>query len=101
MCSIRKSVKFCTGVGVLLAAMGLGGCQANVPNSPDPLNKSPLIVDEAMQRREWDPSISYYANGDTVSGGTGYMFQTHETMPGYSRRVVDPAMAVTNIVLLP
>ena len=72
--------KFVIGASLLTAATMLG-CQAKVPEGVERLNNAPLIVDEAMQKREWDRSTSYYPNGDTVADGTGYMFETHETIP--------------------
>ena len=98
MCLTRKA-------RVLLGSCVLGsmmfGCQAIVPESTERLNNTPLIVDDAMQKRQWDQSTSYYANGDTVADGTGYMFETHETVPDGWRRVVEPAITTMNIALLP
>ena len=88
----------------MLALVGIGalaGCQANVPAPVERLNDTPLVVDDAMQRREWDRSTVYYGNGDTIAGGTAYMFQVHETMPNWSRRAADPLVATTNFLLLP
>src|SRR5688500_1034080 len=100
MCSTPKR-SFLAVAGVLAASV-LFGCQPNVPNSVERLNNSPLIVDEAMQQRsDWERSTSYYANGDTVADGTGYMFQTHETIPDPYRRVVEAPVAAMNIGLLP
>src|SRR5947208_4697687 len=106
MCSIRKTQEWLGRAALTLAAAGsvmamLGGCQANVPAGVEPVQNKPLIIDEAMQRREWDRSVAYYPNGDTVAGGTGYMFQTHETIPDGWRRVADPLVSVMNIGLLP
>src|SRR3954467_13332003 len=97
MCSTRR------GAVKLLAActMVAAGCQRNIPPATERLNNSPLIVDEAMQRRDWDRSISFYPHGDTIAGGTGYMFQTHETIPDGWRRFVDPSVSAMNILLLP
>ena len=92
-------------MGMVLACAALvsvfGGCQENVPEPAARLDNSPLIVDDAMQRREWDRSTSYYANGDSVAGGTGYMFETHETVGETWRRAMDPVIATMNIGLLP
>jgi hypothetical protein len=85
----------------ILSAAALLGCQPTRPNGVERVNNAPLIVDEAMQRRDWDRSTAYYANGDTVADGTGYMYETHETIPDPWRRVVDPAVASLNIALLP
>jgi hypothetical protein len=99
MFSIPKRLRL-LGLSVL-AAGALLGCQANVPNGVERLNNSPLIVDEAMQLREWEPVPTYYANGDTVADGTGYMYHTHETIPDPYRRVVEPVVGTMNIALLP
>src|SRR6185369_5229270 len=98
MCSTPKSVRnrsiLALGfTGAILAGLG---CQATVPPRADKLNNPPLIVDEAMQRREWDRSISHYPNGDTVAGGTGYFLQTHETITDPYRRIADPIVASGN-----
>jgi hypothetical protein len=85
----------------VLAVSGAVGCQGNIPAPVERVDDSPLIVDEAMQRREWERQTSYYANGDTAAGGTGFMFRTHETMPMWSRPAVDPAIAVMNMALFP
>ena len=77
------------------------GCQTVVGPTAERLNDKPLIVDEAMQKRDWDRTTAFYANGDTVAGGYGYMFRTHETIPDPYKRVVEPAMATANIALLP
>src|SRR3954468_5352339 len=84
-----------------LTAAAMLGCQANVPQGVERLNNSPLIVDEAMQRREWDRSTTYYANGDTVADATGYMYHTRETIPDPWRRVAEPGVATLNMALLP
>jgi hypothetical protein len=97
MFSTRKLV---IGASLLTAATMLG-CQAKVPEGVERLNNSPLIVDEAMQKREWDRSTSFYPNGDTVADGTAYMFETHETIPDPWRRVVEPGVATLNMALLP
>ena len=73
--------------------VGMVGCQKTIPNTAVKLNSTPLIIDDAMQMRDWDKEVCYYGNGDTVAGGTGYMFQTHETIPENWRWLVDPAVA--------
>ncbi len=77
------------------------GCQRNIPNTAVKLNSTPLIIDDAMQTRDWDKQVCYYGNGDTVAQGTGYMFQTHETVPEDWRRLADPAVATMNELLMP
>ena len=106
MCSIRN------GCGILMAAiLGAGagamlllggGCQSIVPPSQmSKVNDAPLVVDRAMEIRDWDRETSHYANGSTVAGGTGYLWQTHETIPQDYRRFADVPVAALNIVCLP
>ena len=59
---------------LLLAGLLVGGCAQQVPQSYTP---PPLVVDAAMQRREADRSVSWYPNGDTVSGHNRFPFRTN------------------------
>jgi len=95
----RKLLVGCAAMAV--SAMSMVGCQRIIPQTAVKLNSTPLIVDDAMQKRDWDKSVCYYGNGDTVAGGTGYMFQTHETIPEDWRRLTDVPVATMNALLLP
>ena len=103
MCSTRNRRAITKIVAVACAALasGIVGCQRIVPSSVTRLNNTPLIVDEAMQRRDWDRTVAYYGNGDTVAGGTGYLWQIHETVPPEYDRLADVPVAAANIVCLP
>jgi hypothetical protein len=91
--------------GMTMAALSLSGmiagCQRNVPPSMEKVNNAPLANDDAINKRDWEKTTSYYGNGDTIAGGTGYMFQTHETVTDPYRRIVDPTISSMNMVLLP
>jgi hypothetical protein len=67
----------------------------------DQVSNAPLIVDEAMQRREWEESRVHYPSGATVAGKTGYMFETSNRVQAPARRIADPAVATANILMLP
>src|SRR5687767_6171346 len=117
MCSIRRTVaerktkseKRKTAEGpfsffVLLFSLFVcaSGCQRIVPPPVRaPVNDAPLVVDEAMQIRDWDRSTNYYANGGTVAGGTGYLWQTHEAVNPGHRRFVEAPVAALNIASMP
>src|SRR4051812_7553051 len=106
MCSTRKGQtgsSFRRAAAVLgLIGFALVGCQRTVPPPlTSPVNSSPLVVDEAMQHRQFERSTSYYASGATVAGGTGYLWQTHETIPPRYQRLTDAPVAVANIVSMP
>src|SRR3954447_1855585 len=105
MCSIRN------GCGVVRAAIlgaaamwvvGSAGCQSIVPPSQvSKVNDTPLVVDRAMEIRDFDRQTSHYANGSPVAGGTGYLWQNHETVPPGWRRLTEVPVAAANIVSLP
>jgi hypothetical protein len=50
---------------LLAVTAGIGGCAQQQRQAYTP---PPLVVDEAMQRRDFERSIAYYPNGDTVAG---------------------------------
>lgn len=61
--------------GVLLlavtSAVGLvtaGGCTNNIEPEPQAETVQPMVVDEAMQTRDWEPVAVVYQNGDTIGG---------------------------------
>jgi hypothetical protein len=83
----------------LVCSAGCQGIDREQP--PAPVNDTPLVVDEAMQIRDWDRSTNYYANGATVAGGTGYVWEVADwANPGH-RRFIDAPVAVLNIVSMP
>jgi hypothetical protein len=62
------------GVVLLVAmtgAVGLGvgaGCANGVEYEPQAETVQPMVVDEAMQTRDWEPVAVVYQNGDTIGG---------------------------------
>src|SRR5215218_3682152 len=102
MCSILKRAALCGIIGSsALAATFSGGCQRMTPPQPDRLKSTPLVIDAAMEHREGDRSTAYYANGDTIAGGTGYLYRTSDRLPTLWWRIVAPMVATGNIVALP
>jgi hypothetical protein len=100
MCSTLKPSVVKT---LCLSLIGLifVGCQRIQPGMADRINDTPLVVDEAMQRRDWDPSVVYYPNGAAIAGYGGASFEQNRRIPDDFRRVTDPAIATGNILLLP
>jgi hypothetical protein len=83
-------------------AMSAAGCQGiSKQYPPAPVNNTPLVVDEAMQIRDWDRKTSYYANGATVAGGTAYCWETADWVKEGDRKLTDAPVAVLNFVCVP
>ena len=61
----RRRLKPLPLLALTVAAGSLVGCARPAPR---PYTPPPMLVDEAMQERDWERSVAYYPNGDTVSG---------------------------------
>ena len=71
MFSTRSRIKRCSLLLISSAAL-LGGCQVR-PMTPGPeaMNDTPVIIDQAMQIRGWEPIDAEY-NNDVVMAGDTY-----------------------------
>jgi hypothetical protein len=81
-----------------------GGCQftQRVQNSPPELTSStPMIVDGAMQIREWDRSTALYSNGDTVAGPTGFRYEARWYQPEWRYPIIETPLFVGQTLALP
>jgi len=86
-------------VALAMSAVGCQGVSKTYP--PAPVNNTPLVVDEAMQIRDWDRKTSYYANGATVAGGTAYCWETADWVKEGDRKLTDAPVATLNILSMP
>ncbi len=85
-----------------LALIAATGCQRTQPAPVVTHNNEPMLVDEAMQQRDWERSTAVYQNGDTVAGFTGRRYEVHNRLSeGYAGRLADPAVGISNVILLP
>ena len=103
MFSTRKNVVRSLSRAAVVASAPLflisTGCQRVQPNRPVALNDNPIVVDEAMQIRDWDGSIANYASGAVVAGAPRVTWE-----PKYDNRynyAFDPAIGVANIAFIP
>jgi hypothetical protein len=98
----NASIRFLSRAAVVASATLFvirGGCQRVQSNRPVALNDNPIVVDEAMQIRDWDGSTANYASGAVVAGAPRVTWE-----PKYDNRynyAADPAIGVANIVTIP
>jgi hypothetical protein len=91
----------------LFAAIGLmslttSGCVMNRPASPpEVLDSTPIAVDAAMERRNWEQSRAVYASTGTVAGNTGLMFRSDPARPDWQNGIAEPFIFLTNVGLMP
>ena len=93
----------------LLVAMALStsavitpGCTQQQPAAAPPAPA--MAIDAAMQRRDWERSVSYYPNGDTLAGVQRYPIRSQGGEPGspdYPNMLFDFAASAGQTIALP
>jgi hypothetical protein len=90
-------------LGAVLGAMLVGGCTTvqNIP--PDALDDTPIPVDAAMARRDWEQSHAQYAATGIHTTPNLYTFQSQEYSwsRGYSPVFTEMPLFLANVVLIP
>lgn len=84
----------------LLAGM-LGGCVESSTTTAGSINTEPLVIDPAMQARNWEPTIAYYANGDTSGWSTGFAYEPRADLEPYQYYFADTGTYLLNLVTSP
>src|SRR5262245_40506701 len=103
----RRASLFFASVAGLVA---LDGCTTAPPPTPEPVSGTPIVVDEAMQRRDWPQSTAQWANADVVAGATRFPYEpqtegidAHRGILGdeWSNSLLDTGFFVAQSVALP
>ena len=100
-------------VSMCLTGLAMTGCQTQSAVAPaDELSAQPILVDGAMQLRDWPVTSATYENWDVVAGPHGFWWEQkydkngQYTGPGAERHgrtpiVTDGPMFLANLVTLP
>jgi hypothetical protein len=96
MCLTRKKSKMPRMWCTLFVATGLGGCAVKHPPPADPISHSPLVVDEAMQLREWPVSVAHYENGATPGLATTFLLINRPDAPIWTATVTETPIFAFN-----
>ena len=91
-----------TSLVLLVATGSIAGCQrtADIQERPA-FSMSPLVIDSAIQHRNWEPSVVEYPNGDVVAGPTLFPYETRRTDPGWQQALFAPVLFVGQTIALP
>jgi hypothetical protein len=102
MYSIRKESKRGMLEFVILAMLAsAGGCAIKQSPPPDSVSHTPLVVDEAMQQRQWPISVAHYANGAAVGEPTTFLLTHRADEPVWTAALTDTPMFVANSIASP
>ena len=99
MRSIRKLAGANLSLGIL--ALMIGGCQVEQRIPPaEPLSQTPIAVDPAMARRDWQPSWALYTN-DAVLAWPDYAPLRAKPLPIYEAMFVESGEFLGNTAYTP
>lgn len=98
MCLIRKAL---LGVMVVGGSVAGVGCQRVGPPPSMLINDTPIVIDEAMQRRDWPQTTAEYANGVTVARPTGVYWEPDPELPQTARAAIETPLFLAHSLLLP
>jgi len=65
------------------------------------VNRAPLIVDEAMQQRNWSRSVVRFQNGETPAVPTGFKLQHNPNAPKWTPVLTDGPLFMANLIVMP
>jgi hypothetical protein len=86
---------------VALAAAGHAGCQKAHVVTPEPLNPTPIVEDEAMRLRQWPTVSAMYPSGVVPAGPTLFAREPRRDMETWRYLYADPATFSGNLLLMP
>lgn len=100
----RRELRPLLLIAVALTSLGaMTGCAQQQPRQATP---PPMIIDEAMQKRDWEPSVAYIPNGDVVAGVNRYPLRsggayTEGATPDYTGAALDYGAHLVQTLALP
>lgn len=96
-----KQLRWVKAVLAMTLVMLSAGCVETSTSSVGLVNTEPLVVDQAMQLRNWEPSYAYYANGDTPSWSLGFAYTPRSDLQPYQYYFADTGTYLLNLVTMP
>jgi hypothetical protein len=99
MCLTPKN--FSTFLLMIVLLAGISACALKHTPPADPITHAPLVVDEAMQLRQWDMSVAHYQNGATVGEPTSFLLTHRPNEPKWTAALTDTPMFVLNSMASP
>jgi hypothetical protein len=85
----------------MLGAAALGAIGCSTAPRPLELSQTTLIVDPAMQKRDWDRSVAYYPSGAVPAWDTRFWYKPPAGSPQAIKPITEPIAFVGQTLFLP
>ena len=87
-------------LAALSAAPLLAGCLKQTA-PPAQVSTAPLVIDAAMERRQWPVVSAQYQNGETPAWPTGFVLAHSPDAPKWAPVLTDTPLFLANIFAMP
>src|SRR5688500_15376445 len=89
--NLRDATRRAVIASAVAAALApFAGCARAPAPAPEPVDTTPMVIDEAMQRRDWPRSTAEWANGDIVAGATRFWYVPQTEGEGAGKASLGP-----------
>jgi hypothetical protein len=65
------------------------------------VDKSPLVIDDAMLQRNWPRTTVRFQNGETPAAPTGFILHHNPDAPAWTQAVTDFPLFLVNVTCMP
>lgn len=101
--ALKPSARTTIALG-LLASVAAVGCTPQQRHTRGEVSTEPLVIDQAMQKRQWEPVTAYAENGSIHTWSTGFAYEPIPGIDGYNGSAyyfTDIGTWFVNVVTLP
>jgi hypothetical protein len=98
--TISVTSRFASWCVLGAAAFAAMGCASSAPQRAE-LSQATLAVDPAMQNRDWDQSVAYYASGAVPAWNTRFWYTPSPKSPQAIKPITEPVAFAGQVVFLP
>lgn len=100
--SNRRSVQLALQWVLVSSTVGsVWGCAQSLKPHAAELSQTPLIVDSAMQKREWDRTAALYPSGGVPAWNTRFHYEASSSEPAWIKPISEPVAFLGQTAFLP
>jgi hypothetical protein len=83
------------------ASVSLFGCAGPPGATPPEPVVSTMVIDKAMQQRNFEPAYANFTNTTVMTGNNGVSVEPKPDQPDYNYYVLDTTTFLANVLLMP